>query len=129
MAGWQFVVACELDGFGANHGRLRINHEIEQSVDAIELIKAYGADGLFAHGTLVGVSRGLVVVRIGNQTGDCAEDGEGFDLKMRAERGDITLVHRDEGIVLLVDVEVLYETLREEVVEGHLLLAKGSHVL
>jgi len=57
-------------------------------------------------------------MRVGNETGDGSEDGEGFDLEMGGSRDDHVLVESDEGVVLLVTIEVLDDSGSEEVVEG-----------
>ena len=97
---------------------MRVDHEVEEGVDSVELVVGDGSDGLLSHGALIGVSGRLVVVRVGNETGDGSEDGEGFDLEMGGSRDDHVLVESDEGVVLLVTIEVLDDSGSEEVVEG-----------
>jgi hypothetical protein len=124
LTGRKLVVTDELDRPRPAHGSLRVDHEVEEGVDAVELVVSDGTDRLFTHSALVGVTRGLVVVRVRDETGDGAEEGEGFDLEVSRFGLELVLVERDVGVVLLVDVEVLDETLAEEVVEGHDLVAE-----
>ena len=66
---------------------------------------------------LVCVPRALVVVRVGDESGDDAEDGHGVDLQVRAARCEVRLRQCDERVVLLVHVQVLQQAVGEEVVE------------
>ena len=79
-------------------------------------------DGLFTHSALIGVSGRLVVVGVGDETGDCADKCEGFNLEMRRCGLDVRFVESDEGVVLFVDVKVFDEAFAEEVVEGDVAL-------
>ena len=78
----KLVVVDEFNGASFDEGFLGVNHEVENGVYASKLVGGDGADGLFAHGTLVRVPWGLVVVGVGDQACDCAEDREGFDFKV-----------------------------------------------
>lgn len=117
LSGGELVVADEFDRASPAHGGLRVDHEVEEGVDPLELVVGDGADCLLSHGALVRVSRRLVVVRVGDEAGDGAEEAEGLDLEVSRVGEDLGLVEGDVGVVLLVDVEVLDEPLVEERVE------------
>eukprot|EP00960_Hanusia_phi_P030335 748533-Hanusia_phi.AAC.1 len=116
----------ELDGLGLCERSLRVDQQVEEGVDPLQLIVCYGSNGLLAHGALVGVARRLVVVRVRDETRTCAHDGERIDLQVGRPGADAMLVQGDEGVVLFVDVEVLDEPLLEEVGEG---AAVAEHLL
>ena len=56
LPGRQLVVADELDGLGLDHGLLRVDGQVQQSIDAVQLVEADSADGLLAHSALIGIS-------------------------------------------------------------------------
>ena len=58
------------------------------------------------------------MVRIWNQACDSAKQRERLDLEVRGGRYDIRLVQGNIRVVLLVDVQILNQTLTEEVIEG-----------
>ena len=62
----ELVVIDEFDRAGFDEGFLWVDHEVENGIYAGELVGGDGADGLFAHGALVGISWGLVVVGVGD---------------------------------------------------------------
>lgn len=128
LSSGQLVVSDQFDSLGLYHRLLRICHEVEKGVDSVELIVGDRSDRLLSHRTLVGVSRGLVVVRIWDQTGDRTEDGERLDFEMRGVLSNLMLVTSDKTIVLLVDVEIFDETGTEKVVEGNFALFQQCHV-
>ena len=64
------------------------------------------AHGLLAHGTLVCVSRRLVVVGVRNQARTRAQDGERLNLEVGRLGADVPLVQRNERVVELVHVQV-----------------------
>ncbi len=70
---WKFVVAHQLDRLRLDHGLLWINGQVQQRIDAIELVVPNGANSLFPHGTLVRVAGRLVMVRVRNKASNCAE--------------------------------------------------------
>lgn len=57
LAGGEMVVLCELDRPRFHHRFLRVDHQIEDRVDTEELVRCDGANRLFTHCTLVGVTR------------------------------------------------------------------------
>ena len=67
---------------GFDHGFLRIDQRVQECIDAVLLVVTCGSHGLFTHGTLVRVSRRLVVVRIRNETGANAQQSERLDFQM-----------------------------------------------
>ena len=83
----------------------------------MELVQTDGTDGLLAHSTLVGVTWGLVVVGVGDQACHATQDGEGFNFHVGVLGGEFVFVQGDQGVVLLVDVQVLNYTTFEEVCE------------
>ena len=113
----ELVVSDELDRLCLDHRLLRVDHQVEQGVDSVELVVGDRSDRLLSHRALVRVSRGLVVMRVGDETGDGSEDGEGLDLEVGRAGDDEVLVQRDERVVLLVTVEVLNQSTGEKVVK------------
>mmetsp|Transcript_40875 Transcript_40875/g.128065 ORF Transcript_40875/g.128065 Transcript_40875/m.128065 type:complete len:675 (-) Transcript_40875:1998-4022(-) len=98
-----------------HHGLLRVHHGVEQRVDALVLVHGHRAHGLLAHGALVRISRGLVVVGEGDEPRDHAHDRERVDLQVRVARRELLLLERDEAVVLLVHVHVLHDAVGEQV--------------
>ena len=70
---------------------LGVDQEVEEGVHGIELVVGNVAHGLLAHGALVGVAGGLVVVRVGDQAGHHAQHCERLYLQMRGLRPCMTL--------------------------------------
>ena len=75
---------------------------------------------LFAHGTLVGVPGGLVVMRIGNEARDGTKNRERLNLQVRRGGYNVCFIERNVGVVFFVDVEVFDQTLLEKVVKHEL---------
>lgn len=50
------------------HWSLCVHQVVHERVDSVLLVVAYAAHGLLPHSALVGVTRSLVVMRIGHQT-------------------------------------------------------------
>ena len=69
------------------------------------------------------------MVRVGYQTGYSPKDCKGFDLEVGSSRLDVGLVESNVRIVLLIDVEVFYESLMEKVIESHLFLLQHLRVI
>ncbi len=65
---------------------LGVDQEVEEGIHGVELIVGHVAHGLLAHGALVGVAGGLVVVRVGDQAGHHPQHCEGLYLQMRRLR-------------------------------------------
>ena len=82
---WHTGWCCEGTDFGAGLRRsppLGVDQEVQQRVHCVELIVGHIAHGLLAHGALVGIARGLVVVREGDQASHHSQHCEGLDLQM-----------------------------------------------
>eukprot|EP00964_Phaeocystis_antarctica_P014719 scaffold8129_cov35-Phaeocystis_antarctica.AAC.1 len=62
------------------------DEHVHDGVDAVPLVVRDWAHGLLAHRALVGVPRRLVVVRVRDEAGAHAQDGERIDLHMRVAR-------------------------------------------
>ena len=107
LPGGKPIVSDELDGLSLDHRLLRIHGEVEKRIDTVELIIADGADSLFAHSALIGVSRRLVMMRIRNEAGNCAENGERLDLQVSGGGDDVRLIKRDVRVIFLVYIKVL----------------------
>ena len=54
---------------------------------------------------------------VGDESGDRAEDGEGFNFEVRCRGHDHALVQGYVRVILFVDIQVLDKTLSEEVIE------------
>ena len=65
---------------------MRVDEHVHDGVDPIPLVMRDGPHGLLAHRALVGVARRLVVVRVRDEAGAHAEDGERVDLHVRVTR-------------------------------------------
>ncbi len=98
----QLVVPHQLDGLGGQQGALGIGQEVQQRVHAGQLVESDVAHCLFAHGALVRVARGLVVVGIGDEPRNHPQHGEGLDLQVGRLGPRVGLVQRDQAVVLLV---------------------------
>ena len=82
-----FSISLEVCEVGVDEcAPLGIDQEVEEGVHGIELVVGNVAHGLLAHGALVGVARGLVVVRVGDQAGHHAQHCERLYLQMRGVR-------------------------------------------
>lgn len=71
----------------------------------------------------------LIVVRIGDEAGADAEQREGLDLHVRRADVDVGLIDGDVAVVLLVDVQVLDQTVLQKVLEGAVALHQLLDVL
>ena len=92
----------------ANHRHHRVHHHVQRGdVHSLLLVASDGADCLLAHSALIGVSRRLVVIGVGNQRGYDAQDRYWIDLHVRVRRRDVLVRHCDQTRVLLVHVDVL----------------------
>ena len=108
LASWEFVIPNEFDCPGFYHRLLRVYQQIQERIDSVQLVVRNCSDGLFTHGALVSVPRGLVVVWVRNKTCHRSKKGEGFDLEVGRGGLDGRFVEGDVRIVLLVDVKVLH---------------------
>lgn len=106
LASGEFVVPDKFNCLGFHHWLLRVYHQIQERIDSVQLIICNCSDGLFAHGALISVSRGLIVVWIRDKTGDRSKNSEGFDLEVSRGRLDRRFIESDVGVVLLIDVKV-----------------------
>ena len=119
MPSWQLVVPNKLNRLGRYDRLLRIHHEVQECIDAVQLIVANRTDGLLTHGTLVRVTRRLIMVRIRHETSHGTQQREALDFQVRRAGLDIMLEQRDIGVVLLVYVEVLDKSVAQKVVKRH----------
>lgn len=87
----------ELDRPRRRHGPLRVHEQVQERVQARQLVEPRRPHRLLAHRALVSVARGLVVVGEGDQAADDAHDGEGLDLEVGVARAALVLVHGDKG--------------------------------
>ena len=117
LTGAEAIVPDELDRLGLHDGFLRIHQQIHQGVHAVQLVERDVSHRLLPHRALIRVPRRLVVVRVRDDTRAHAQQSERLDLQVRRLRRDLALVQRDVRVVLLVDVQVLDEPLRQKVVK------------
>mmetsp|Transcript_4949 Transcript_4949/g.16533 ORF Transcript_4949/g.16533 Transcript_4949/m.16533 type:complete len:518 (-) Transcript_4949:1943-3496(-) len=137
VPGGELGEANHVDGARLDQGLVRVHEEVQDGVDALRLVAGHGAHGLLAHGGLVGVARGLVVVREGDDGGADAEDGGRVDLRVRVAHHAIALAevldeHGDHRRLLLLRVDELAEAVLHEVVPAHacvLLLPQEADVV
>lgn len=80
---------------------------------------------LLAHGALVGVPGGLIMVWVGDEAGDDPQHREGLDLQVGGLRACLGLVQRNQAVVLLIHVQPLNQARAEEMGEFPLL---GFHL-
>mmetsp|Transcript_57798 Transcript_57798/g.152058 ORF Transcript_57798/g.152058 Transcript_57798/m.152058 type:complete len:514 (+) Transcript_57798:764-2305(+) len=98
---------------------LRVDQAEQERVGPVVLVHRDAAHGLLAHRALVGVPRRLVVVGVGDEARDDAEQRERLDLEVRRVLRDVRGLQRDEEVVLLVHVDPLHDPLLQEVLERH----------
>mmetsp|Transcript_3641 Transcript_3641/g.7682 ORF Transcript_3641/g.7682 Transcript_3641/m.7682 type:complete len:429 (-) Transcript_3641:1637-2923(-) len=120
------VEVDEVEGARLHHRLHGIDHGVDETVDPLVLVHGDRPHSLLAHGALVGVARRLVVVWEGDEAGDHAEEGEGVDLEVGVSGRQLLLLRGDEAVVLLVDVDVLDDTLFHEILD---LSDAGGHGL
>ena len=84
---------------------------------------------LLAHGTLVGVTRGLVVMRVWDEPRHNPQHSEGLNLQVCGVRPTLGLVQGHQGIALLVHIQVLHQTVVQEVVEAPLTVLQLGNVV
>ena len=72
----QVLKIAQLNSLCFDHGFLRVEKQHQQSVHSAQLVAANRTDCLFSHSALVSVTGRLVVVGVGDEAGDDAEDGE-----------------------------------------------------
>mmetsp|Transcript_55787 Transcript_55787/g.132415 ORF Transcript_55787/g.132415 Transcript_55787/m.132415 type:complete len:413 (-) Transcript_55787:1471-2709(-) len=113
----QPVEVDQLDRLRLGQGALGVDEEVEEGVDALQLVVCDRSDRLLAHRALVGVTWRLVVVRVGDQPCARAHHREGVDFEVGGVAAHARLVERNHAVVLLVHVEVLDEPLLEEIRE------------
>lgn len=58
------------------------------------------------------------MVGVGDEAGHDAEEGEGVDLEVGVVEGEVSVGEAHEAVVLLVHVDVLHDTLLDEVYEA-----------
>ena len=73
------------------------------------LVVADRSDRLLTHCTLIRVSWRLVVMRVRNQSGDDSKDAEWLDFHVSCLLLDALFVEGNQGVDLLVDIQVLDE--------------------
>src|SRR5690242_14604469 len=95
LTGRQLLESDHFNGLSLDHGLLRIAEQVKQGIDALQLVVGDAADGLLAHGALISVARRLVVVRIGNETGDNSKDRHGIDLQVCSFARDVAVAKSD----------------------------------
>ena len=115
---------------GGHQRLLRVEKDVCQRVHANLKVGHVHAHGLLTHRTLVSVTRGLIVVREGNDRGADAEDHGGVDLAVGvhvfdaprfcidALPNELVDCHRNHCRLLLLGVHVLDAPGRHEVVPG-----------
>ena len=58
-------------------------------------------------------------MRVRNQTSDSSQESERFNFEVGRRRNDVWFIEGDIRVILLVDVEVFYQTAVEEIVKGY----------
>mmetsp|Transcript_59656 Transcript_59656/g.129706 ORF Transcript_59656/g.129706 Transcript_59656/m.129706 type:complete len:456 (-) Transcript_59656:728-2095(-) len=107
------VVHC----VGFHKGLLRVEKHVSEGIHAEVVVGDVNPHGLLAHSALVGVSRGLVVVRERDDGATNAQDDAGVDLTVgvlvRVAVGAVQIVdkHGDHARLLLLGVNELNESL------------------
>src|SRR5579859_3267393 len=95
------IVSNQFNRLRLYHRLLRVNDEIQQRVQSTKLIVANGTNRLFTHGTLICITRRLIVMRIRNKSSDSTENRKRFDLEMSGLIIDLRLVHCDRAVIFL----------------------------
>eukprot|EP00906_Rhabdomonas_costata_P033238 RCo046838 len=113
----ELLEARDVNDVGLHQGLLGVGQEVQHSVDAVELVVRHGAHRLLPHCTLVGVPRGLVVVRVRDQPSDHSQQGEGLDLQMSGLGLQFGLPQSDKRVVFLIHIQVLHCTFTQKVLE------------
>ena len=106
-------------GPGLDKRDLRVAKQVEQGVDAVPLVVGDGANGLLAHGALVGVARRLVVIGEGHESCAHPKNGERLYLHVGGGVVDVGLVECDVAVVLLVNVQVLHQAHLHQLLKLH----------
>ena len=109
----ELVEVDQVQDLCLHEGFLRIHEEVQQSVHPLVLVVGHASHGLFSHGTLVGISRRLIVVRVWNQPSTNSQDGEWFYLQMRSLLIKVTLPESNEAIILLIHIKILDQSHRQ----------------
>ena len=84
---------------------------------------------LLAHGTLVGVTRGLVVMGVWDEARHNPQHSEGLNLQVCGVRPTLGLIQGHQGIALLIHIQVLHQTVVQEVVEAPLTVLQLGNVV
>ena len=84
---------------------------------------------LLAHGTLVGVARGLVVMRVRDEPRHDPQHGEGLNLQVCGVRPTLGLIQGHQSIALLIHIQVLHQTVVQEVIEAPLTVFQLCNVV
>jgi len=113
----QLVKVDQVEDMGAHHGLVGVHHGVQHRVHALVLVHGHCTNGLLAHGTLVRVTRGLVVVGVRNQPRNNTQNGERVNFDMGRAWNNARVVQRHQTIVFLVHIDILDAVLGEEGVE------------
>lgn len=84
---------------------------------------------LLAHSTLVGVTWGLVVMRVWDEPRHNPQHRERLDLQVCGVRPTLGLIQGHQGIALLIHIQVLHQTVVQEVVEAPLTVLQLGNVV
>mmetsp|Transcript_15972 Transcript_15972/g.60416 ORF Transcript_15972/g.60416 Transcript_15972/m.60416 type:complete len:683 (-) Transcript_15972:428-2476(-) len=117
-AGRELAEVHVLHGVGRHEGLLGIVQHVGHGVHAGREVGGVDAHGLLAHGRLVRVSGGLVVVWEGDDGRADAKDHGGVDLAVRVGGADallqVALCHCDHAALLFLRVDELQRALLHE---------------
>mmetsp|Transcript_33705 Transcript_33705/g.69614 ORF Transcript_33705/g.69614 Transcript_33705/m.69614 type:complete len:290 (+) Transcript_33705:1666-2535(+) len=118
---------------GLDEGLLGVVEHVGQRVDAHLEVGGIDAHSLLAHGGLVGVAGGLVVVGEGDDTRAHAQHHRGVDLAVcvavQVAASHVFDEHGDVACLLLHDVDVLDELLAQQLRPGGLLVLEDVGAL
>mmetsp|Transcript_50660 Transcript_50660/g.133499 ORF Transcript_50660/g.133499 Transcript_50660/m.133499 type:complete len:242 (-) Transcript_50660:206-931(-) len=108
---------------------LRVAQQVQNSIRALKLIEPDGSHGLLAHGTLIGIARGLVVIRMRHQSSHRPQQTQRVDLHVRGLHIQIRHVQGDVQIVFLVHINPFNHGIAQKIIKDHLALDQLHQVL
>ncbi len=111
------------------HWLLRINQHEVDGIGSYELIQANNTLSLFSHGALEQVTRGLIVMRVGDDSRHNSNDSEGVNFHMCMLGGDLVGSECNITVVFFIDVKELNNTHTKQVIKRNLIILDVIHDL
>lgn len=104
---WQFIIVNQLNMCSLDHGLLRVAKQIIDSIVSDKFVKANDSLGLLTHRALEQIPRGLIVMRIRDDSCNYADNRKRIDFKMSMIWGDFTGSQGYKSVVFFIYIQEL----------------------